>query len=300
MSEGAARIVAQAKINLLLHVLAREASGHHQIETLFQRLTLGDVVTVRATARGRALDVGGPALPAEGLGAAEDNLAWRAAERYAAVAGWPHGFAIEIEKLVPVGGGLGGGSADAAAVLRALNALNPEPLSPLALLQIAARLGADVAFLASNASLALGWGRGERLLALPPLPPRDVATVVPAFGVRTADAYAWLAAEREAHPRPPHAELLHPAELASWPAVESRMRNDFQPVVGARHAEIVRLVRLLRERRGAAAAMMSGSGSAVFALLDAPPDVAALERATGCRVLATRTASRVEDAVRLD
>ena len=300
MSAGAARVVAQAKINLLLHVLAREASGHHQIETLFQRVALGDVVTVRVTPRGRALDVAGPALPPAGLGPAEENLAWRAADRYAVVAGWPHGFAIEIEKVVPVGGGLGGGSADAAAVLRALNALNPEPLSPLALLQIAARLGADVAFLASRASLALAWGRGERMLQLPPLPARDVAIVVPPFGVRTADAYAWLAAEREAHPRPPHAELLHPEELASWPGAESRMRNDFQPIVGARHPEIVRLVRLLRERLGAAAAMMSGSGSAVFALFDAPPDVEAIGRATGCRVLAARTAARVEDAVRLD
>ncbi len=300
MSAVAARVVAQAKINLLLHVLAREASGYHQVETLFQRLTLGDVVTVRATPRARSLDVAGPALPSAGLGPAEENLAWRAAERYAEVAGWPHGFAIEIEKIVPVGGGLGGGSADAAAVLRALDALNPEPLSPLALLQIAARLGADVAFLTSRASLALAWGRGERMLELPPLPPRHVAIVVPSFGVRTADAYAWLAAEREAHPRPPHSDLLHPDELASWPSAERRMRNDFQPVVGAHHPEIVRVVRLLRERLGAAAAMMSGSGSAVFGLFDAPPDVDALARATGCRVLATRTAARVEDVVRLD
>ena len=298
-SGGEARVVAQAKVNLLLHVLAREASGYHQIETLFQRIALGDLVTVRATDGARALDVAGPAMPDEGLGPVERNLAWRAAERYALVAGWPRGFAIEVEKRIPVGGGLGGGSADAAAVLRALNALNPEPLSPLALLQIAAQLGADVPFLASRASLALAWGRGERMLALPPLPERRLALVMPPFGVSTADAYGWVAAEHAAHPRPPHAELLAAEELGTWPGVEARMRNDFQLPVSERHPEITRLARALRERLGAAAALMSGSGSTVFALYDSDPDASKLAEATRCRVTVTRTAARVEEVTRL-
>ena len=300
MTEGAARTVAQAKVNLALAVLAREEGGYHQIETLFQRIALGDVVHVRAGGSARALDAAGPAMPPEGLGPVERNLAWRAAERYALVSGWPRGFAIEIEKRVPVGGGLGGGSADAAAVLRILNALAPEPLSPMALLQIAVRLGADVPFLASGASLALAWGRGERMLALPALPAREVALVVPDFGVGTAEAYGWIAESRREHPPAPHAELLVPESLATWAQVELRMRNDFQPVVGERHPRLLRMVRALRERLGASAALMSGSGSSLFALYDAPPDAAAIARETGARVLLTRTAARVEEVVRTE
>ena len=300
MTEGAARTIAQAKVNLALHVLAREEGGFHQIETVFQRIALGDAVHVRTGGTARSLDASGPAMPEGGLGPVERNLAWRAAERYALVAGWPRGFAIEIEKRVPVGGGLGGGSADAAAVLRILNALAPEPLSPLALLQIAVRLGADVPFLTSNASLALAWGRGERMLALAPLPARDVAIVVPDFAVATAEAYGWVAESRREHPVAPHAELLVAEELASWERVELRMRNDFQMVVGERHPRILRIVRALRERLGASAALMSGSGSSIFALYDAPPDAGALARETGARVLPTRTAARVEEVHRTE
>ena len=122
-----ARTVAQAKLNLFLHVLAREASGYHQLETLFCRLELGDDVTVRTDVRGRSLDCTGDVIPAGGLGPTERNLAWRAAARFAEQAGWPNDWAIEITKRIPVGGGLGGGSADAGAVLRCLNAVAPTP-----------------------------------------------------------------------------------------------------------------------------------------------------------------------------
>src|SRR5512132_787775 len=141
----AARVAAYAKINLALRILAREASGFHDLETLFCRIALADDVVVRVSdATDRALTCTGDALPEEGLGAPEENLAWRAAEAYADYDNWPRGFTIEIEKRIPVGGGLGGGSADAGAVLRALNALNPRPLPSAELLAIAGTLGADV------------------------------------------------------------------------------------------------------------------------------------------------------------
>src|SRR5687767_4738103 len=112
MSHGpAGRLVAQAKVNLALRILAREASGFHGLETLFCRLALGDVLTVRAREDGaRSLDSD------VATGPVERNLAWRAAVAYQERTGWPRGFAIEIAKRVPVGGGLGGGSADAGAV----------------------------------------------------------------------------------------------------------------------------------------------------------------------------------------
>ena len=155
-----ARTVAQAKVNLFLRVLAREADGYHQIETLFCRLELGDDVAVRVGVGGRSLDCAGDALPTEGLGPVERNLAWRAAVMYADATGWPNDWSIEIAKRIPVGGGLGGGSSDAGAVLRCLNQLAPSPLSDDELLALAAPLGADVPFLTTRSPSVGGAVRG--------------------------------------------------------------------------------------------------------------------------------------------
>ena len=284
----AASVTAQAKINLALRVLARERSGYHQIETLFARLELGDEIRLRTDVSGRSLDAAGPAMPVEGLGPVERNLAWRAAVSYAAAAGWPSGFAIEIDKHVPVGGGLGGGSADAGAVLRLLDSLNPAPLGAERLIALAAALGADVPFLASEAPLALGWGRGERLLSLPPLPAREVRLVVPPFGVATADAYAWLDAAGE---RAPQARLLAAESVAHWAGIAAVAANDFEPVVFGRHPELAAAAEHLRAA-GARIALLGGSGSTVFGIFDVPPAAGALEGIPG-RVVATRTATRV-------
>jgi len=170
-----ARVAAQAKINLRLRVLARETSGYHSIETVFLRLALADDVVVRVgdDVRGRTLDCGGAAMPSDGLGAVETNLAYRAACAYGEATGWPDRFAIELTKHVPVGAGLGGGSADAGAVLRALEAMSPAPLGRR-LVELAPLLGADVGFMTIDSPMALAWGRGERLLPLPVLASRPV------------------------------------------------------------------------------------------------------------------------------
>lgn len=158
----AARVEAQAKINLSLRILAQEKSGYHQLETLFARIDLADTVEV-------ALDTSRQELVVEGaeVGPAEQNLAFRAAVAFLDATGWATGFRIRIVKRIPAGGGLGGGSADAGAVLRILNHLAPHPLSAAALPTVAVRLGADVPFLAAEAPMALAWGRGERMLTLP-------------------------------------------------------------------------------------------------------------------------------------
>lgn len=259
-----ARALAQAKVNLSLRILAREESGFHQIETVFQRLALADVVTVRE-ADGRSLDVRfAEGARAADLGPVEQNLAWRAADAYAAVAGSSHGWAIEIEKRIPVGGGLGGGSADAAAVLRALDALATRPLGPAALVDIAARLGADVAFLASASELALAWGRGERMLDLPPLAPAPVLLVVPDFGVHTGHAYTALAAHRAASHVPPSAAWRSPRSLGSWTAVAADAVNDFEPVVFEMYPTLATVRAQLAALPQSVLALMSGSGSTLF------------------------------------
>ena len=289
MTARSARVVAHAKINLVLRILAREESGFHTLETVFARVALGDTVTVRPTASGRSVEC----ASAE-TGPPERNLAFRAALAFAEATGWPSGFAIEIEKRIPVGGGLGGGSADAGAVLRSLAALSPRAVGGEQLLRIAAGLGSDVPFLTTTAPLALAWGHGERMLALPPLPERDVALVAPGFPVSTAEAYSWLATERavSAHPLPVAPIFLSLADLASWDAIAPLAANDFEPVVSARHPEIPRAIASLRSA-GASIALMSGSGSTIFGIFPSPSPSPSLASSLPGEPLLTRTLSTV-------
>jgi len=283
-----ARVTAQAKINLLLRVLARESSGYHSIETLFMRLDLGDDVRLRV-APDRSLECAGPAIPPSGLGPAERNLAYRAAVAYADATGWPTGFAIEIDKQIPVGAGLGGGSSDAGAVLRILDALSPRPLGAR-LIELAAPLGADVAFMTIESPMALAWGRGERLLPIRTLDRRHVALLVPDFAIATADAYAWLASDRG--PYEPSAQVIAPDSLATWESLALVATNDFERVVSARHPIIAELVDELSSV-DAVLAMLSGSGSAVYGVFDERPDAAAITRRPGLTTIVTRTSDRV-------
>ena len=286
---------APAKVNLRLRILAREASGFHQLETIFLRLELADVVRVHR-ARDRSLDVSGDTNQAA-LGPPEKNLAWRAAQAYADASGIRDGWSIELEKHIPIGGGLGGGSADAGAVLRALDALSPRPLGERRLLSIATTLGADVPFLTSMNACALGWGRGERLLALAPPPARHVVLLVPAFGVNTAEAYGWLSSRSHAAATDATG-ILEPASLATWEGLAAVATNDFETVVAAHHPVLAALVDALRRAR-CAPAMLSGSGSVVFGVL--PDGVSAAPRVDDpCVTLLTRSATRVEPVSLLD
>lgn len=252
-------VTAHGKVNLFLRVLAREAGGHHQIETAFALLELADAVRVTRTATGVTLTVDGP-----DLGPAVENLAVRAADAVLAATGRRFGVHIDLTKRIPVRAGLGGGSSDAAAVLHAVNALAGGGVPRHELLHFGARLGADVAFFASGALTALAWGRGERLYRLAPLPALPTLVVVPGLGVATADAYRWW---DEAHPRPEARGpvVLDADALGSWGSVGRLGGNDFEAVVFARHRE----VRDTFERLAATRPFwvrMCGSGSAVAAV----------------------------------
>ena len=285
MSAKVARVAAQAKLNFGLRILARERSGYHEIETLYARIALADVVTVRPREGERSLVVrgleSGPEL---------ENLAYRAGVAYSDAAGWPGGFEIEIEKKIPVGGGLGGGSADAGAVLRALNSLAPRAVSDAELLRIALTLGADVPYLTSMEPFALAWGRGERMLALPALPERTVLLVLPGFAVSTAEAYGWIASSRPADV--PSPRLVSVAELTTWDSLQPHVVNDFELVVCERYPEAASTIAQLRAA-GATIAGMSGSGSTLFGVVPLFSDTVALASALPGTVVPTRTVTRV-------
>ena len=303
MSELAVRIAAQAKLNLHLRVLGKDDSGYHSLETIFHRIDLADDLNVEITAGECTLDVTG-----RDTGPVESNLAWRAARSYAEHCGWPKGFRIELNKRIPTGAGLGGGSADAAAVLRALNSLSPQPIPMRGLLTLAAHLGSDIPFLASDAVAALAWSRGERMLSLAPLPRYDVLLMTPAFSVSTRDAYGWLdedrarhAAAREAMNEAPsvrEAAVFDSFDVSSWSRIAAFARNDFEAVVAARHPEITNYLSQLRNSR-ATFAGMTGSGSTLFGVLDSPPHYAKVPEEHRARVITTRTSIDVVPPVRL-
>lgn len=292
---AAARAPAQAKINLRLLVLpGTDSDGYHTIDTTFQRIDLADDIHIRLNGTTRSLDVSGPVLPPQGLGPAEKNLAYRAAAAYLARngRGLPSGFEIAIEKRIPVGGGLGGGSADAGAVLRALQALAPTPLGAGELHEIAAGLGADVPFLASELVTGSGFGRGDDLTPLPfQLAPADVLLVVPGFAIATADAYAWLDADRGrgyVWPRDRSEGSLRPVTGWQFYADEE---NDFERVIERRYPAIGEFRNALRSK-GATVVRMSGSGSTVFGIFEqGAPSPESLGIDAG--VIATRTSARV-------
>lgn len=274
---------AQAKLNLWLHVMAREDNGYHTIETLFHRIELADdvVVTFGAPAE-RTITC------SEDVGPAHENLAFRAAQLYTGTQDWATGFHIEITKRIPAAGGLGGGSADAAATLLALNAMSPRKLNEAELAELGAQLGSDVPFLLTEAPKALAWGRGDRMLGLPALPQRHVALVIPPFGISTSEAYASLALTDR------RIGQIAMSDLTDWAAIRRLADNDLSRSLSALRYPKLREIITSLHAAGAVMAEMTGSGSVVFGIFDSEPDAAALERATGCRVVLTRTAVSVE------
>jgi 4-diphosphocytidyl-2-C-methyl-D-erythritol kinase len=290
-----ARVAAHAKVNLALRILAREDGGHHQLETDFHRLALADDVTVTVTEGAGITLVADVAFDVP----PERNLAVRAAAAYVEAAGWrDRAVTIELAKRIPMGGGLGGGSADAGAVLRALDACNPAALGPATLARLATPLGADVPFLALDAPRALAWGRGERMLALPPLGGLAVHLACFADGVHTGAAYGWLAEARAAAPAAPVAVLHDVATLADFAAVRAHAWNAFEPVVSARRADVRGTIDAWRTVLGGTESMvlLSGSGATVFAVVRGDADEVALAGAAaahGARHVRTALLDRV-------
>ncbi len=260
MSVARVRAIAPAKLNLWLRVFGRDAKGYHALESLFQLLGLADEIAVERGAPGVRL-VGAPPE----LGPADQNLAVRAARWYIAAARTEGGITITMTKRIPWSAGLGGGSSDAAATLAALNRLFGDRLPPGDLLEMGSGLGSDVPFFLSGASLALGWGRGERLLALPPLPARPALVVPPPSPVLTADAYTWLDKDRGTSDTGEWAAVIPPGALTSWEEVRRLAHNDFESAVTGRLPAIGHWLDRLRAT-SAFLVTLAGSGGGIVAL----------------------------------
>jgi 4-diphosphocytidyl-2-C-methyl-D-erythritol kinase len=250
------QIAAPAKINLNLRVLGRnEATGYHDIETWMVPISLADELRVEVTkAPGIALTCSDPELD-NGSG----NLAWKAAELFLRETKSEGGAAIELHKHIPHGAGLGGGSSDAAAVLKALNEQSGRPLEGPALEKLAERLGSDIPFFI-RAKPAVARGRGEILEPRPLHQPLDLLLIKPPFAVETAWAYRqW--SEKKFSPEDWTAPQLHDG---------IEIFNDLERPVFGKFIILAAMKEWLLEHSLVAAAAMSGSGSCLFAILRDP------------------------------
>ncbi len=263
-----------AKVNLFLRILAREDTGFHQIETLFQAVGLHDRVDALPGARGIDLQVHQP--PARDtigdLGDPQDNTVMKSARAFFAATGIEPAVSLVLTKTIPAGTGLGGASSDAAGTLRALNALHDAPLSARELIALGGRIGADVPFFCSGAVTSLAWGRGDRLLRIPSPPASTVVLAIPAERVSTATAYREASAGLRL-PAPPSL-LTRPSLLAetgseAWGPLADLQWNDFERVVFAHVAGLAGVRSALAEA-GASIARLTGSGSAVFGIFADP------------------------------
>ena len=270
---------AYAKINLGLKVLGRRPDGYHEILSVAQCVDLADVLYLKSSSSDHLT------CSLDGLSTGPDNLVCRAVDAFRARLNRPtHSFRIHLEKNIPIGAGLGGGSADAAAALRALNRFYDQPFSNVGLRQIAATLGSDIPFLVESGT-ALMKGRGEILEALSWEGAVFYVLAYPEIELSTAWAYNQLGSILTENS--PYSKFIN--SLSDGCVDHDRLfevlENDFTPAVD-RTYPIVAELRSQLDQVGARATSMSGSGSTVYGIFDdrniASQAQSALQR-QGCR-----------------
>ena len=250
-----------AKLNLTLDVLGKREDGYHDLQSVMQTISVRDDVEIDiGTGKPWALLCDKENIPTD-----ERNLAWKAAKVFFdAVKKDPNGIEIRITKRIPVEAGLGGGSADAAAVLRALNRHYDNPLSILALAELGAQVGSDVPFCVVCGT-AMVEGRGERLRKLADMPDCVFVICKPDFSCSTAELYRKL--DENAVAKRPDNQLMESALLSGdLGKVAEQVFNVFDPVVTAEHLEL-NYIKSIMNSYGAVAQQMTGSGSAIFGIM---------------------------------
>ena len=258
--------LANAKINLTLDILRKREDGYHDLRMVMQSVTLADRLTVVPArgAEGRAVaDL--RFLPSGGK-----NLAQVAAAVFREATGLGGEVDVNIRKLIPVCGGLAGGSADAAAVLHAMNRLTGAGLSTQRLAEIGARAGSDVPFCVLGGT-ALAEGRGERLTPLPPLPPCCIVICKPPFSVSTSQLFGQVNVRKIVR-RPDTAGVLAALDAGDLAGVARRVYNVFEDVLEPRRYREIASIKAMLIDCGALGASMSGSGPSVYGLFEREAD----------------------------
>lgn len=240
----------------------KRRDGYHAIETLFERLDIGDTIYLDSISSGIELKVHGD----EKIPGDSTNLAWRAAKLLQESCGVRHGIRIRILKRIPVAAGLGGGSSNAATVLLGLNWLWNLRLSKKKLMTLGLKLGSDVPFFVLETSLALGRGRGEILRKISK-PKRRLWHVLikPLFGISTKEAYEGFKAPFLTLPKADVRMLLHSIQKGDLKALSKLLTNSLELALNKRVRTILKIKKKLVDE-GAFTALLSGSGSCVFGL----------------------------------
>lgn len=247
-------VKAFAKINLGLEIVRRRSDGYHDIRTLFQSISLADELVLEPAPAGVILVEGDdPAVAWDGT-----NLVHRAARMLRDRTGTKKGVRIRVKKMIPPGKGLGGGSADAAATLLALDEMWGLDLAPEEMAFMARSLGADVPFFLKG-GLCLGEGIGDLLTLIPDLPPLPCLLLFPSFPISTAKIYGGLGAALTSEGKP--SKIMRFLESGDFGLLE----NGLEDVIFRSHPELEGLKMSLKDR-GAMLSLVSGSGSAVYGL----------------------------------
>jgi len=286
------RLRAFAKINLGLKVRGLRPDGYHEILTVYQTLELHDRLSLSLPKTGRAIHVqcAHPAIPA-----GRRNLVYQACELWRRARNYRGGIEAILEKRIPAGAGLGGGSSDAAATLLGLERLTGDRINGRLRSHLAARLGSDVPLFLWGGRV-LGCGRGEDVYPLWDLPRRHCLVVFPGFSVSTAEAYREVSRSLRLTKLARDSTMY---SLGAWPQFSLEAwgpaENDFEQVVFARWPELARLKGQLI-RAGAETASLTGSGSAVYAVFDSAPKLARASQfiPAGWQIFRTRTLPRDE------
>lgn len=261
---------AYGKINLTLDVLGVRPDGYHDLKSVMQTVSLfDDVQMCVGTKRNWEL-----ICTTEGVPCDEKNLAWKAARLFFEKTGRdPEGLTISITKRIPSGAGMGGGSADAAAVLRGLNRHYASPFSPTELADLGAEIGSDVPFCVLGGTM-MAEGRGERLRRLPAMPKCTMVLCKPDFSVSTPVLFRKLDQTPVLH-HPDNDAMERALQVGALEKIAGNIFNVFDPVVSAEHPQIDH-IKSIFVQTNAAACQMTGSGSVVFAIM---PDASSGKRA---------------------
>ncbi len=255
-------VAAPAKINLFLQVVGERPDGYHEINSLFQAIDLADTLKLSRIDKGVEFTCSDPSLPAD-----ESNLVIRAWELMRLRFDLPGGIKADLEKRIPIGAGLGGGSSDAAATLKAVNQLFELGLDRSRLSQLGSELGSDVPFFFSSGS-ALVEGRGELITDVKLPLDYHILLIIPDFQIRTKSAFAELRNFLTNYST--KSSLPIAISGADFYVTLNSLGNDFQALVCRWHPELETAIKAMRTA-GASCVALSGSGSAIFALFSFVP-----------------------------